>query len=286
MISGCKLNFLLSLAAAAAFGTDLDRAKKLYDRTEYPAALEVLAKSAEPKSGAAWELSGKANYQLGEYKKAIESFEKATQAEPNNSRYHNWLGRAWGRRAETSNPLAAPGHASRARQSFERAVQLNPRDLEAVNDLLSYYLEAPGFLGGGLDKATALAEKIKTSDQAEYHSALAQIAERQKLHDLAEGQFRRAAALAPKQVGRLVDLAKFLARRGKFAESENAFQLASKVEPNNPMVLYARAETYVETNRNLDAAKALLEQYLKSPLSPDDPSRQDARRLLKRASGG
>lgn len=284
MNTGWKLISLLSMVAAV-FGADLDRAQKLYDRTEYPAVLAELSRSTEPKSGAAWELAGKANYQLGEFKKAIEAFEKATLAEPNNSRYHNWLGRAWGRRAETSNPLAAPGHATKARQSFERAVQLNPNDQDAVNDLLAYYLEAPGFLGGGLDKATALADKIKTTDQAEYHSALAQIAERQKQQELAEGQFRRAVALAPKQVGRIVDLAKFLARRGKYSESDNAFQMAAKVEPNSRLVLYARAETYVETKRNLDTARNLLHQYLNSPLSPDDPPREEALRLLKRASG-
>lgn len=281
---GQKLALLLGLAAAA-LGADLDRAQKLYDRTEYPAALEVLSKSPEPKVGATWELAGKANYQLGEFKKAIEAFEKATQAEPNNSRYHNWLGRAWGRRAETSNPLAAPGYASKARQSFERAVQLNAKDQDAVNDLLSYYLEAPGFLGGGLDKAMALAEKVKTIDPAAYHSALAQIAERQKQYDLAEGQLRRAAALAPKQVGRVVDLAKFLARRGKYNDSDLAFQQAAKVDPDSRLVLYARAETYVETKRNLVTAKELLQQYLRSPLTPDDPSREEARRLLRRASG-
>ncbi len=284
MNMGQKLVLLLGLAAAA-LGADLDRAQKLYDRTEYPAALEVLSKSPEPKGGAAWELAGKANYQLGEFKKAIEAFEKATQAEPNNSRYQNWLGRAWGRRAETSNPLAAPGYASKARQSFERAVQLNPKDQDAVNDLLSYYLEAPGFLGGGLDKAMALAEKVKTIDPAGYHSALAQIAERQKQYDLAEGQLRRAAALAPKQVGRVVDLAKFLARRGKYNDSDREFQQAAKVDPDSRLVLYARAETYVETKRNLETARELLQQYLRSPLTPDDPSREEARRLLRRASG-
>jgi tetratricopeptide (TPR) repeat protein len=285
MTMGRKLTLLMGLAASAALGGDLERAQKLYDRTEYPAALEVLSKSSEPRSGAAWELAGKANYQLGEFKRAIESFEKATQAEPDHSRYHNWLGRAWGRRAETSNPLAAPGYASKARRSFERAVQLNPKDQDAVNDLLSYYLEAPGFLGGGLDKATALAEKVKTNDLAGYHSALAQIAERQKQYDLAEGQLRRAVALAPKQVGRVVDLAKFLARRGKYNDSDRAFQQAARVDPDSRLVLYARAETYVETKRNLDTARELLQQYLRSPLTADDPSREEARRLLQRASG-
>lgn len=281
---GQHLVLLLGLAAAA-LGADLDRAQTLYDRTEYPAALEVLSKSSEPKGGAAWELAGKANFQLREFKKAIEAFSKATQAEPNNSRFYNWLGRAWGRRAEAMNPLLAAGYASDVRGNLERAVELDGKNQEAVSDLLSYYLAAPAMFGGGIDRARALAEKSKSNDAAEYQSLLARIAERQKQYDQAESRLRQAVALAPKDVGRAVDLAMFLSRRGKFNESDAAFQQAAKVEPDNRLVLYARAEAYIEAKRNLNTARDLLQQYLRLPLTPDDPSREDARRLLQRASG-
>ena len=46
--------------------------------------------------------------------------------------------------------FTATGLASKARQNFERAVQLDPQNREALSDLFEYYLEAPGFLGGGL----------------------------------------------------------------------------------------------------------------------------------------
>lgn len=199
-------------------------------------------------------------YQLGDFKQSIAYFERAAAAEPENARYQHWLGRP-GCRAETANPFSAPGYASKARQFFERSVALNPRNQEAVNDLFSYYLEAPGFLGGGIDKAAALTERIKSNDPAEYHYAQAQIAERRKQYDQAEGQLRRAVDLAPKQVGRLVDLAKFLARHGKYSESENTFSQAAKVAPESKQLLFARAEIYVETKRNRDMARQLLEQY-------------------------
>jgi len=83
----------------------------------------------------------------------------------------------------------------------------------------------------------------------------------------------------------MLDLAKFLARQGKYSESENTFIQAAKVAPESKQLLFARAETYVETKRNLDTARQLLEQYLKSPLSPEDPPRQEARKLLRRISG-
>jgi len=268
----------------AAVASDLDRAQSLYNRTDYRAALDILKQSPEAKTAAGHELAGKAWYQLGDFKNAVEAFEKAVRLDPSSSRLENWLGRSWGRRAETSNPLMAPGYASKARQHFERSVALNPRDQEAVNDLFSYYLEAPGFLGGGMDKAAALAEKIKTNDPAEYYFALAQLAEHRKQYDYAEAHLRRAVDIAPKQVGRVLDLAKFLARRGKYSEAENTFQLASKVAPQNKEILFARAATYVETGRNLDEAKKLLVQYINSPLTADDPPRDEARKLLQRVN--
>jgi tetratricopeptide (TPR) repeat protein len=276
---------VLRSVVPAAAPNDYERAKSLYEKTEYAVAADLLTHSSQPKSPAAWALLGQCYYQDGEYKKAIEAFEKASLNEPSNSFYHNWLGRAWGRRAETSNPLMAPVYAGRARQYFEEAVKLDPKNLEAVDDLFSYYLEAPGFLGGGVDKAAALAETIKTNDPAEYHYALAQVAIRRKQFDVAERFLSLAADLAPKQVGRLIDLAKFLAGRGKYQDSEAMFAKAQAVAPQDTRVLYARAEVYVESRRNLDIAKKLLNEYLQGPITPDHPSREEARRLLKRISG-
>jgi len=276
---------ILVLAGRLAAAGELDQARKLYDHTDYQAALELLARSPEARSAAGQELAGKCAYQLGDFKKSIEFFEKAAALEPKSARLQHWLGRAWGRRAETANPFMAPSYASKTRQFFERAVQLDPANHEAVNDLFSYYLEAPGFLGGGMDKASALAEQIRRNDPAEYHFALAQLAERKKQWDLAEGQLRRAVELAPKQVGRLLDLAKFLARHGKVNESEHTLVQAAQVAPESKQVLFARASIYVETRRNLPEAKRLLEQYLQASLSPEDPPRDEARRLLRLASG-
>ena len=47
-----------------------------------------------------------------------------------------------------------------------------------------------------------------------------------------------------------------------------------------------RAAVYIETGRNIETARALLEKYLASPLTPDDPSREEAQKLLHQASGG
>jgi tetratricopeptide (TPR) repeat protein len=274
------------ILAVAAWGDDIEKARQLFQKTEYEAALAALSRSPDAKNPKALEIEGRSAYMLGNFKKAIEYFEAGAAAERDSSNFELWLGRAWGRRAETSNPLFAPNYASRARQHFEKAVELDPKNQEAVSDLFSYYLQAPGFLGGGLDKASALAEKAKSNDPVEYHYALAQIAQRSHQFDAAERQLRRAVELAPKQVGRLVDLARFLATRGRYQESETTFEQAAKIDPSSPVLLFGRAQTYIEARRNMEEARKMLERYLVLPLTPDDPPRDEAVKLLKLASGG
>jgi len=276
------LSILLVFAGLLTAGpAELDRARQFFSRSQFEAAITALASVASAPDGPTQELLGKSYFMLGEYKKAAEAFERAIAVNPNSSVYFHWLGKAQGRRAETASPFTAPGYASKARQAFEKAVELNSRNIEAINDLFSYYLEAPGFLGGGLNKAAELAKRIQAIDPIEYHYAMAQIADKRRDYGTAESHFRSAFELAPRQVGRIVDLAKNLSTHGKGKESDALFAQAEKIAPNEPRVIFERANYYIRTKRNLGTAKSLLERYLKTPLSVDDPPRGEAERLLK-----
>jgi tetratricopeptide (TPR) repeat protein len=111
------------------------------------------------------------------------------------------------------------------------------------------------------------------------------LADNRKQFDTAEEQLRRAIELAPRQVGRLLDLARHLAQHGRIQESEATFDKAEQLAPNAPKVYFERAGVYVQQKRNLDRAKALLLKYLGSNLTPDDPPREQAQKLLQEASG-
>jgi tetratricopeptide (TPR) repeat protein len=263
---------------------ELDRARQQFSRAQYREAIQSLSPLASSGDPTVQELIGRSWFMLAEYKKAQGAFEKAVALQPDNSSLHHWLGKAYGRRAETSNPLSAPMLASKARQSFEKAVDLNPRNAEAMNDLFTYYMEAPGFLGGGIDKAANLAEKIRAIDPVEYHYALAQIAEKRKDARTAEHHFRQAFEMAPRSLGRAIDLARFLSKQGRLQESEAIFAQAEKIAPNAPRLLFEKASALVRAKKNLPLARQLLERYLRSPLTPDDPPRADAERLLRQAA--
>jgi tetratricopeptide (TPR) repeat protein len=288
-LPGIILLFALLAAGAFAFGSpEYDRAREFYQRTEYQQSVAALSQIAV-KDAADLKLIGQNYFRLGEHEKALEAFDQALAIAPSkamrSSLYH-WLGRTHGRRAETGNVFAAPGHASKARASFEEAVRIDPTNLEAANDLLDFYLQAPGFLGGSMEKAEALAQRIGQLDAAEGHYAQAQLNDNRKQFEQAEQELRRAAELEPGDVGRWIDVAKYMARRGQVRESDAVFDQAAAIAPDHPQLLFDRAEVYIRHRYRLDDARTLLERYLRVPLTPDDPPRERARAMLERLRSG
>jgi tetratricopeptide (TPR) repeat protein len=274
---------LMLAVTAAGQGQPLEQAERLYQRTEYKAALALLKQ--QPRTAPVLYLEGRCWYHAGDFKQSVEALEKAVAADGRNAGYVNWLGKAWGRRAEQANIFRAAGFAGRARDAFEKAVELDPRRLEALNDLFQYYIEAPGIMGGGVDKAQSLLAKIKAVDTADFHTAQAQLARKRKDFAAEEAELRRAIAAAPNRPGKTADLARYLAQRGRSKESDALFAEAAHRWPEDKGLTFAHAETLVESKRDFESARKLLTRYLSMPLTPDDPSREDARQLLKRAGG-
>jgi Flp pilus assembly protein TadD len=273
--------------AAGAFGaaSDLSDAQKMYRRTNFTGVIELLKPSAEGNAPAC-ALIGQSYLMLGNANKAVEYLGRATALDHSEASYYLWLGRAYGRKAEVAFPLAAPRDAAKARGNLERALQLDPNNPDVTDDLFEFYLQAPGFLGGGFDKAARMAEKIAQRDPAEGEFAKARLADERKDYSTEEAMLRRAIQLAPKQPRRLLDLAAFLAKRGRYEESDATFLEAHKFAAQAPRVLFQEASTYIRDNRKPEEARELLKQYLASnSLGPDDPSKQEAQKLLRRISG-
>ena len=106
----CRGLLVLGVISGVLYGGSgtLDQAAKLYHITDYRGSLAMLSSMPE-KDARVFELMGKNYYMLGDFKKASEVYEHAVSADPANSEYENWLGRAYGRRAETASPFTAPG---------------------------------------------------------------------------------------------------------------------------------------------------------------------------------
>ena len=123
---------------------------------------------------------------------AVRSGEKAVALRPDDASYHLWLAREYGEKAAAANPMMAANLARKAKNEFERAVQLDPTNIQAHVDLAQYYTEAPAIMGGGLDKAREQAARVAQYNPAESHLVLARVAEKDKQYAEAESQLKQA----------------------------------------------------------------------------------------------
>lgn len=102
----------------------------------------------------------RAIYKAHRYEEAARAGEALLTKYPDCGRCAHLLGKSYGRLAQRANWLAAMDLAKKTCTAFELAVKLDPQDDGALEDLIRYYRAAPGFLGGGQDKAEALEKRL------------------------------------------------------------------------------------------------------------------------------
>lgn len=71
------------------------------------------------------------------------------------------LGRVYGQQAMSASVFKMPGLASKTKEQFAKAVELDPTLYEARVGLTQFYLMAPGFAGGSVPKAKELAAEAQ-----------------------------------------------------------------------------------------------------------------------------
>ena len=149
----------VAFVPVAARAQSLDAGIKLFEAKKYAEAKAVFAPVAGQNAEAAYYMGRIAAAENDD--KAADWFEKATKLNPNSSIYFDWYGRALGDQAVHASKFKLPFLAPKVKNAFERAVALDPNNLDAREYLIQYYLQAPGFVGGSKQKAREMAAEIK-----------------------------------------------------------------------------------------------------------------------------
>jgi tetratricopeptide (TPR) repeat protein len=200
---------------------------------------------------------------------AIHECELAAATAPTDSNTQLWLGRAYGLKASHANPFAALGLAKKVHKAFERAVDLDPANIYAMNDLGEYFVEAPGLVGGGLDKAETLAATMQPNFPSQSHRLSALIAEKKKDIETAEIEFKNAVA-ADKSPEAYVDLGHFYRRHNQLDKVLATLQAAIDVDRRKDAALVDVASILSAAHLSPELAESLLREYLSSPAKSDD----------------
>ena len=233
-----------------------------------------------PGDAQAHHLLSRAYYEVSDWDDAIAEAQRAVALQPSNSDYHLWLGRAYGEKAENSNFVTAIGLARKVRTEFERAVQLNGFNLDARADLAEFYIQAPGIVGGGKDKARAQAESVASFDSPTAHWIQARLAEKEKKPAVAEREYKAAIQASNDYPSYWLALAAFYQRQGRLNEMEQAVNRATSAEIKKPDVWVEAAEVLYNGGRNFPAAAQFLHRYLSSNATVADAPAFQAHYLL------
>jgi tetratricopeptide (TPR) repeat protein len=238
-------------------------------------ALSLLAPlpASGPGAGQAKNLLCRVRFELKQWDAAVRECELAVRLDGGNSNDHMWLGRALGEKAGRASFLSAYNLGKRVRAEFEEAVRLDPNNGPALSDLGEFYKDAPGIVGGGMDKAESVATHLDQVDPARAHQLRAFIAEARKDYGTAEREFRQAIAVSPHPASYWINLASFLRRRQRWPEMETAIRSAATAAAHDrspSAALYDGAGLLIETNRDAATAAKMLEDYLAGPSKSEE----------------
>jgi cytochrome c-type biogenesis protein CcmH/NrfG len=226
--------------------------------------------NSAPRDSESYNLLCRAHLVVGEWDPGIAACEKAVSLDPDNAEYHSWLGRIYGEKADHSSFITAAHLAGKVRNEFETAVRITPKSVDARDDLADFYLEAPGIVGGGKDKAEAQAQEIAKVNPAEADRVRARIAEQKKDYVIAENEYRLAIQASGGQAGAWLNLARFYGHRGRLGEMDDAIRHATDPKMKRPDLLTGAAETLINAGHNLPQAEVLLRRYLSSGATVED----------------
>ena len=243
-------------------------AKDLLAAGKVDEAIAVLQQqtSGPAASAESFNLLCRAYFMIDEWDRGIPYCERARNLDPGNSLYELWLGRIYGEKADRAGFFTAAGLAKKVRNSFERAVELDPASSAARTDLGEFDAEAPGIVGGGKDKARAQAAALMSIDPERAHWLLARIAEKSNDPAGAEREYRAAISASHSEARTWQDLAGFLFHQHRLDEMEQAIHSVESSPVDHPEALMYAGGLLLRAQRNYPLAMRLLRRYLASPV--------------------
>jgi tetratricopeptide (TPR) repeat protein len=266
----------MPLAALGADSMASANADLQAGRADQAASALSAAIKADPKNAEAANLLCRVEYATEHFDQAASDCQKAVSLDPQNASYHHWLGRAIGERASRASFLSAFSLAKKTRAEFEQAVKLDSRDADALADLGEFYKDAPGAVGGGVDKANEIAQKLDSIDPSRAHQLRAEIAEKNNDLGAAEREFK-AACTGPRAATQWMELASFYRRHERYSDMEAAVKSgAALAHGKQATALFEGASVLARSNRDNDQAIKLYEQYLASPNKSEEAPAFDA----------
>jgi tetratricopeptide (TPR) repeat protein len=257
------LNCVSVISTLALEDGGLEAARHAYELSDYEKAVAILQDAVvkNPRDGEVLFLLAKSHFELRQFDAAVANAERAVAVAPENSIYHEWLGRSFGEKASKSSWFSALSLARKAQQEFETAIRLNPKNYSAFQALIEFDCAAPGIVGGGEDKALLKIEQLAAMDEAEGHYAAGNCRRQKKDYLAAEAEFDKALVNA-KSPELIFDIGDYAMKRNQPQRLLAVVAVGQQASPGDPRAKFYRATALILLTQKPGEAESLLREYL------------------------
>ena len=183
--------------------SDFDKGEKLFREEKFEQAQVLLEHVlvTQPSNLKAIEYLGDIAGRNKSWDKALGYYKKLKQLKPTEANYYYKYGGVLGMKAKESSKFQALGMIGEIKESFEKAITLNPKHIEARWALVMIYIQLPGIVGGSETKAVKYSNELLKLSPVDGYLSKGQIEEYFKRYSLAEQQYKKAIAAGSTKVG-------------------------------------------------------------------------------------
>ncbi len=263
----------LNLALASAANADLASGVELFDAGQIEQAHPIFAAAVQndPTNAEALFYLGQVELMTGEFDAAIQHLKLAVDIDDQKSVYYQKLGEAYGSKAGEANFIRQVGLAGNIKDAFERAVELDPENIDARLGLVTYYVNAVSITGGGNKKARKQATEIRNRDTLLGHYAFAQVYASEGESFRVEQEYRAAMEAVPDDNDPVLALGVYLTDAELYREAMIVYDEWLAMQPDDMRVTYQVGRTASVSGEYLEQGEFALETYLQYQPAPDEP---------------
>ncbi|WP_367773535.1 hypothetical protein AB3G33_06555 [Flavobacterium sp. WC2421] len=191
------LNFILFFPLVVLSQSNFDKGQSLFEAGKLDQA-EIVFESilkTDPTNLKTIEYLGDIAGQNKSWDKAIELYEKLKGLKPSEANFQYKYGGALAMKALSVNKFRALGMVDEIKESFEKAIALNPRHIESRWALIELYIQLPGIVGGSETKAIQYSNELYKLSAVDGLLSKGHIDEYFKRYVKAEQQYKKAIAV-------------------------------------------------------------------------------------------
>lgn len=212
--------------------SNFDKAEKLFKEEKYEQAqpiFEVVLKT-DPTNLKVIEYLGDIAGSRKSWEVAVSYYEKLKDLKPKEANYFYKYGGAIGMRALEVNKFRALGMIDEIRESFEKAIKLDPGHIDSRWALVEFYMQLPRIIGGSEGKAIRYSNELLKLSPIDGYMSRGRIEEYYKRYNSAELQYKKAIAIgsSAKSYQMLADL-----YRNKMNQPERARMTLEELKKKN-----------------------------------------------------